>query len=343
MADGHKDIWVVVEHSGDVPLDVTYEMLEDARKLADSKRHKVCALVLGGSALPDFSQQLAEHGADNVFIGRHKLLSTYTGEPFVQALTSLCGEMLPATVILAATPNGQDLAARLAACLDVGLVSSCLQFAIGSDKNVLGVKATYGEKIYSSMACSGKRPHLFTFKPGSAGVGPANKLRSAAVTELSSLSLNTGAIATRTLAFITADPRTVDLSEADMIVGGGAGVGNKDMFGVIQELADVLGASVGGTRPAVDQGWIPHERQIGQTGKIVSPRLYIAAGISGASLHAMGIKNSEYIVALNTDGNAPIFKLAHLSAVGDLGEIVPLLVEKIRDYRKKKPMNASWS
>ena len=128
-----------------------------------------------------------------------------------------------------------------------------------------------------------------------------------------------------------------------MIVGGGAGVGTDDMFAVIQKLADVLGASVGGTRPAVDQGWILHDRQIGQTGKIVSPRLYIAAGISGASLHAMGIKDSEHIVALNTDANAPIVKLAHLSAVGDLNEVVPLLIEKITAFQKKEAQKASNS
>ena len=187
----------------------------------DSLRQKVSALTLGGPALPDFSQQLAEHGADNVYIGRHELLSTYTSEPFVQALVLLCGEFLPATVILAATPNCQDLAARLGARLDVGLVSSCLQFTIGTDKTVHGVKATHGEKVYSTMACSGKRPHLFTFKPGSVGVGPANKRRKAKVTELSTLSFNTGFPAPQTLELIPADPRTVDLTEADMIVGGG--------------------------------------------------------------------------------------------------------------------------
>jgi electron transfer flavoprotein alpha subunit len=340
MADDPKDIWVVAEHDGSTPRDVTYEMLEDARKLADSLRVKVCALVLGGPAVPDFARALAEHGADDVHVGRHELLTTYSAEPFVRVIESLCRERRPGTLIVAATPNGQDLAARIAARLDVGLISSCLQFTIGPDKNVQGVKAAYERKVYATMTCSGSTPHIFTFVPGAVGVGQPNKRRKATVAEVSLPAFDSTPTAARTLEFMPADPRTVDLSEADIIVGGGAGVGTTDMFALVQELADALGASVGGTRPAVDQGWILHERQIGQTGKIVSPRLYIAAGISGASLHAMGVKDAEHIVALNSDKNAPIFKLAHLSAVGDLKEVLPLLLDKIKSYRKQQTQKA---
>jgi electron transfer flavoprotein alpha subunit len=218
--------------------------------------------------------------------------------------------------------------------LNVGLVSYCLKFNLGSDRVIQGVKESYGGKLYSTMACCGGRPHLFTFKSGSAGVGSPNKRRKADVVELPPLTIDAACHNMQTMEFIPADPRTVDLTEADMIFAGGSGVGTQEMFAVIQELADTMGASVGGTRPAVDQGWVPFERQIGQTGKIVSPRLYIAAGISGASLHAMGIKASENIVAINTDKSAPIFDLSHCSAVGDLTEVLPLLLKKIKDHQR---------
>lgn len=337
MATGHKDIWVYVEHREGAPLEVSYEMLEDARKLADSLREKVVALVLGGPAVPDFAQAVTEHGADVVYVGCHSYLESYESETFVQALFQVCHHFQPAAVMLPATPNGQDVAARLAARLQVGLVSFCLKFAIGPDKTIQGVKEAYNGRVYATFACCGERPHLFTFKPGSAGVGAPDKRRRASVAELPPLDLTDMVRKTRTVTYIPADPHTVDLTEADMIVAGGAGVRTKEMFTLLQELADALGASVGGTRPAVDQGWIPFERQIGQTGKIVSPRLYLSAGISGASLHAMGIKDSEHIIAINTDKNAPIFKLSQLAAVGDLREVVPLLLQRLKKYRTESP------
>ncbi len=337
MAGDHKDILVLVEHREGEPLEVTYEMLEDARKLADLMGENVIACVLGGPDQPNFCRQLAEHGADRVIVCRHESLRSYVPDAVIQALTTLCHEVRPANVILPATPNGQESAARLAARLDIGLVSYCLKFAVGPDNLIQGVKESYQGKVYATFICGEKRPHLFTFKPGSVGVGPPNKRRTAEVIEIDVLPpvIADDACKTHTLAIIPADPRTVDLTEADIIVAGGAGVATLEMFDVLQELADALGASLGGTRPAVDQGWIPFQRQIGQTGKIVSPRLYIAAGISGASLHAMGIKDSEHIIAINTDKNAPIFSLAHCSAVGDLREVVPRLIAKIRKHRQQ--------
>jgi electron transfer flavoprotein alpha subunit len=330
MPEEHKDILVLVEHREETPVDVSYEMLDDARKLADSLKQQVIAVVLGGPDLPDVTRKLAVHGADRVLYGRHARLQDYETRTFVGVMAGICRDVLPATVILPATPNGQDLAARLAARLGVGLISSCLKFTLGPEKAIQGVKETHQGKVYATLSCTGPRPHLFTFKPGAVGVGPESKRRTAKATELETLCIPEETGDTRTLEFIPADPRTVDLTEADMIVGGGAGVGDRETFEQLQELADLLGASVGGTRPAVDHGWIPFERQIGQTGKIVSPRLYLAAGISGASLHTMGIKDAENIIAINTDTNAPIFKMAHLSAMNDLREVLPVLVEKLK-------------
>jgi electron transfer flavoprotein alpha subunit len=331
----NKNIWVLAEYQEGRLLDVTLEMIGDARSLADSQKQKVCVLVLGGREIPDFSPELASYGADTVMVGRHELLASYQTEVFVQVLTRMCQEYQPATLIIGATPNGQDLASRLAARLGVGLVTYCLRLQVGVDGVIIAVKEAYGRKAYATLTVCGPGPHIFTFKPGAVGVGSPQPKRRATVIDLS-LKLDEIGQKTRRIEFIHADPRTIDLSEADLVVAGGRGVGIAECFANLQALADVLGASIGGTRPAVDLGWIPFERQIGQTGKTISPQLYIAAGISGASLHTMGIKDSETIVAINTDQTAPIFKLAHLSAKGDLRLVVPLLIEKIKKHRAEK-------
>ena len=181
------------------------------------------------------------------------------------------------------------------------------------------------------MACLGAGPHLFTFKPGAVGVGKPDKRRVASEKELS-VQIDQGCLKTRVIRSIPADPRSIDLTEADMIVSGGRGVGSEEAFALLEDLAGAIGASVGGSRAAADLGWIPHDRFIGLSGKKVAPRLYLAAGISGAGYHTMGIKGSENIIAINNDKGAEIFKLAHLAIAGDFKTLLPVLTEKIRRY-----------
>ena len=332
MTKGNEHIWVLATHQDGKFSDVTFEMLADARALADKLKEKVMVLVLGADGISDGTKQLAEHGADEVYVGCQSEYAIYQTEVFVYTLEKICIDYKPSNIIIPATANGRDLAARLSARLNVGLISNCLKFQTGRDGIVQGFKETYGKKAYALMACCGARPHMFTFKPGVVGVGKPNKRRTAKEIKLEPFRQLQAKQVGRVLEQIPANPKTVDLSEADMVVAGGSGAGTKEKFGLIEELGDVLGAAVGGTRPAVDYDWIPFKRQIGQTGKIISPRLYVAAGISGASLHTMGVKDSETIIVINTDQNAEMFKLAHMGGVGDLGEVLPILIQKIKKH-----------
>jgi len=331
----NRDIWVLVCHRKSKLLDVTFEMLKDARGLGDTLKEKIVAIVLGPPETPDFSAQLAQHGADRVFIGRHPELETYQTAVFVQVLEKACHEYRPSHFILPGTLNGQDLGARLAARLGVGLVSLCVNFQVGPDGVVEANKEMYADKVYATLACGEKRPHIFTFKPGAAGVDRPDENRTAEVIDLV-VEIDMKTVKTKTLGFVPADPRTIDLMDADMIISGGRGVGSKEMFAVLRDLADTMEASLGGTRAALDHDWINHDRLIGLTGKMVAPKLYFAVGISGASYHTMGIKSSENIIALNIDKGAEIFKLAQLASVGDLKIILPLLTERLKKHLANK-------
>lgn len=334
----NKNIWVLTEHREGKLLDVTFEMLGDARRLADILKEEVIALVLGPEVLSDFGGPLAHYGADHVFYIGHPLLTTYRTDAVVVGLAKICSEHRPSNLIIPATPNGRDLAPRLAARLGVGLVTSCLRLQVGPDRVIEGTRETHEGRVYTTVTCLGARPHLFTFMPGAAGVGKKDKTKTASEKQLS-VEIEQKGIKTKVIKTMKADPRAVDLIEADKIVAGGRGAGSREAFVLLEDLADAMNASVGGSRVAADLGWIPHDRMIGLSGKKIAPRLYLAAGISGGAYHAMGIKGSENIIAINTDRGAEIFKLAHLAVAGDFQTIVPILKDKIKKYltdRQKK-------
>lgn len=329
-----KHIWVLGEHREGVLQDVTLELVSDARKLADKLNEEVHVLLLGRTDLHKLTDPLGLYGVDRVYLVQHQLLEPYTTDAYVQVCADLCRRYHPSIFLIPATVNGQDLAPRLAARLRTGLASHALNFTINREGLLETTREVYSGKVYSTVVCPFSKPQMATMRPGVADKikleNPRNPTIISVIPEL-----HPERIRTRVLELIPADPKTIDLSESERIIAGGRGVGGKEGFELLQELADVLGASLGASRVAVDQGWVPYEHQIGQTGKTVKPKLYMAVGISGASHHIMGMKDSECIIAINTDRNAEIFKIAHLSVVADIREVIPILTEKLKCLKLK--------
>ena len=236
-------------------------------------------------------------------------------------------------IMLAATGGGQDLASRLAARLRVPHASDCISFQVTAGGALAAVRPAYGGQAHQVVGLRGRQPWVITLRPGAAGVGRATAGRRADVERVVP-EIAPERLSVRVIGLVEADPATIDLAEAELVVAGGRGAGGPDGWKQIQGLAEALGASLGATRPAVDQGWAPFDRQIGQTGKTVKARLYVACGISGASQHTLGMQQSEVIVAINTDKSAPIMKMAHLALVGDLRAVIPALVRRIRTLRR---------
>lgn len=321
-------VWVLAEQRAGQLQEVSLELVSEGRKLADKLGEQLCA-VIAGSDIAELAQPLVHLGADKVWLVDSPLLASYCPELYTDALVQLMEANCPAIVLSGDTAIGQDLAPRLAARMKTGLVTECTALSLDQEGLVSQTKPSYGGKASSTVVCPKARPQMATVKPGIMDIGVPDPSRTAEVVRITPEF--SGEFKTRVLDFIKADPKTVSITEAESIVAGGGGAGKVENWQLIEELAEALGASLAASRVAVDAGWVTSDRQIGQTGKTVSPRLYIGCGISGAIQHTMGMKDSKLIIAINKDRNAPIFKLADVKVVGDLLEIVPAITQQLHE------------
>lgn len=325
-------VWVVAEHSQDELLEVTLEMLGEGRKVASKLGHELTAVLLGrGVAV--LCEPLGHYGAERVYLVEHTLLSPYTTDAHAAALTWLIRRWQPSIVLLGATANGQDLAPRVAARLRTGLVPDCVTLKVNSHGVLEMTRPTYRDKSYTTVVCPDARPIMATVRPGVIGTHKPDMLRRAEVVECA-VELHPASVRTRVAGCIKADPATVDIAEAEVVVEGGLGVGQAGRWALIEELARAVGGSVGGSRMAMDAGWIPRERLVGLTGKSIASRLVISCGISGAMQHMAGLKDAKTLVAINKDRNAPILKQADLGVVADMHALIPALVEELCETRR---------
>jgi len=324
------DIWVLVEHKNGYPQQVTFEMLGEAGRIAALLRTSVMAVALG-LGLQGLPDSLGPHGAEQVLLAEAACLEPYTTDAHAAVLETLLRARNPKLLLIADSHLGRDLAPRLAARLGTGLVTGCTSVTADPEGNLQAVEPVY-RQMQATMRFGPQRPAIATLRPGVVGVErPLAGARP--VVESISVDEATCHSRTRVLRVLEADPKTVDLAEADLIVAGGRGVGGAGGWPLVEELAEALGASVGGSRVPADQGCIPYTRVIGQSGKFVAPRLYVAAGISGASQHTSGVRDARCVVAVNRDRGAPILRMADLALVGDLHEVLPLAAEKVREAR----------
>jgi electron transfer flavoprotein alpha subunit len=322
-----NDVLVVAEIRDGALKKISLEMLGEGRNIADQLGGDVQAVALG-HGVADVATTLAHYGAQKIFVADDPSLENYTAEGYTNVLANLVKQTRPALVLLGATTAGKDLAPRLAARLAVGLASDCTGFAV-QDGEVLMTRPIYAGKAIATIKEAG-RPYMATIRPNIFAAPEADTSRAA---EVENIPADAGEIRAKVLEMIMEAGERVELTEADIVVSGGRGLKAPEHFALIEELADVLGAAVGASRATVDAGWKDHSYQVGQTGKVVTPTLYIACGISGAIQHLAGMKTSKYIVAVNKDPEAPIFKVADYGIVGDLFKVVPVLAEEFKKMK----------
>jgi len=328
-----KGVWVLVEQQDGKLRDGSLEVVGEGRKIADKMNEDISAVIMG-SITDEQGRLLAQYGANRILSIEHPALTPYSVEIHTQVLSDIIEKHSPDVVLLVHTANRADLACRLAARLETGLVTSCDRVDVSSEKLLVQTKLVYGGKASATFVCSSVRPQMATINPDALELRTPDAEAAAEVTRLK-VSLELGKPQTQTVDFIQGDPRAIDLTEAEIVTAGGIGLGSQSNFKLIEELAEVIGGTVGATRRVVDEEWVTTEKQIGLTGKMVKPKLFIACGISGAIQHTMGMKDSRKVVAINIDRNAPIFKIADVGVVGDVLEVLPLLITELRETLAK--------
>ena len=335
------EVWVFAEQEDGTLHDVVLELCGKARELADQLNVKVGA-VLPGSHVEDLSKRLIAQGVDNVYLVDDPRLGHFQTKPYARVLCSLIEKHRPQIVLYGATAMGRDLAPRVASEVRAGMTADCTDLEISDvadprtkvvhEKLLLQIRPAFGGNIIATIVNYDQWPQMATVREGVMALKPVSEYRQGNVIR-EKVDLDDMLFAVK-LIERHIEPRKVNLKGARVIVAGGGGVGSRDDFKMIYELAGAIGGAVGASRAAVDSGFIGKEHQIGQTGTTVRPALYIAAGISGAVQHRAGMEESAKIIAINTDREAPIFSVAHYGIVGDLKKVIPMMIQALRDRRK---------
>ena len=328
VSDSHHGVWVFAEQRGGRLKSAGYELLSKGRQLADTLETELCAICFGHSIAE--VEQLIAYGADKVYLMDNPALASNQDDLYTRGLVELIQKYKPEIVIAAATSLGRSFIPRVAATLKTGLTADCTGLEIDPETGLLlQTRPTFGGNIMATIICQTKRPQMSTVRPRVFKKKAPDKRRKGQIIKVD---FNKEAITSRTrlLSFVEDITEKVKLEEANIIISGGRGLGKAENFGLLEELAKVMGAALGSSRPPVDDGWISYPHQVGQTGKTVCPKLYIACGISGAVQHLAGMQTSDIIVAINDDPRAPIFEVATYGIVGDLFKVVPMMIEKLK-------------
>lgn len=323
-----QGVWIFAEQREGTLHPVSLELLGKAQDLAADLDQEVAAVLLGYQ-VSGLSRTLIQHGANKVYLSEHKALKDYRSVAYTKVLEEVIKAEKPNILLMGATHIGRDLAPRLSRRVAVGLTADCTELTIDpKEKILLQTRPAFGGNVMATIANRYSRPQMASVRPGVMEAKPKPRNKGKVIKHKTSLTEKE--IGTRILEIVKEAKKAVNLSDAKVIVAGGRGVGDAGGFKILSKLASVVGGEIAGTRVAVEEGWIPVERQIGQTGQSVHPELYIACGISGAIQHRAGIMNSRYIVAVNRDPRAPIFQVADWGIVGDLHEVLPIMIEQIK-------------
>lgn len=328
-----KDLWVFVETNEDgTAKNVGIELLTPGKMMAGKQGGALVAVVIGNN-VDEAVKAASEHGADKVIVVDGPEYAHYTTDAYAIALCTLLEKYGPTSMLIGATNNGRDLGPRVSCRLKTGLTADCTGLDIDEESgNVAWTRPAFGGNLMATILCPDHRPQIGTVRPGVFKKSDAGEAKAEIIKE--DIHVDAKDIRTQILELIKeADGENVDLEGAEIIVSGGRGVGGPEGFEPVKALADALGGVVGASRAAVDAGWIAHAHQVGQTGKTVGPKLYIACGISGAIQHVAGMSGSDCIVAINKDPEAPIFDIADYGVVGNLFEVLPVLTEEIKKAR----------
>jgi electron transfer flavoprotein alpha subunit len=327
----YRGVWVVAEHLHGRFRRGTYELLGRGRELADKRGVELSAVLLG-DRIEGLTPDLIAHGADKVYMAQDPVLAHYRTGPYTDVLAGMINQRKPEIVLVSATPQGRDLAPRVAARISAGLTADCTGLDIDDEEGLLvQTRPAFGGNLMATIVCRQARPQMATVRPGVMKALAADASRAGEIVTIP-VHLDERSVVAKIVEIVQQEgDAQINLQDAQIIVSGGRGLGKPENFALIRDLADALGGAVGASRAAVDAGWIPAYHQVGQTGRTVQPKLYIACGISGAVQHLAGMGSSDVIVAINKDPSAPIFNVATYGIVGDLFEVVPALAKKLRE------------
>ena len=333
-----NSIWVFIEHTDGVIAEVSLELTGKARELADPLGYEVVGLLCGHN-VDALAAEVIAHGADRVILADHEELALYRTLPYARVAIEEIRKRKPEIFLIGGTPNGRDFAPRVASALRCGLTADCTELQIGdyhvkkddkTYKNLLfQIRPAFGGNLIATIVNPNTRPQMATVREGVMRKPAADASRKGSVEKITPVFGPEDLV----LEVLSRQVRksTINLKDSPVIVAGGAGVTTADEFALLRELANLLGGEVGASRAAVDAGLVERAHQVGQTGTTVRPRLYVAAGISGAIQHRAGMDQSSKIIAINTDPNAPMFQIAHYRIVGDVGEVLPLIIKTLRE------------
>lgn len=336
----YKGVFIYAQQVDGEISPIAYELLGKAKDLAADLDTQVTAVLLG-SNIKGLADSLAEYGADRVIVVDDPVLETYRTEPYAQALTAVINEYKPEIMLVGATAIGRDLGPRVSARVGTGLTADCTKLEIGDfplnplpnkeqkHNQLLMTRPAFGGNTIATIACPDNRPQMATVRPGVMQKIDPVKGAKAEVVEFNP-ELKENKCYVEILDIVKEVAEVADIQQAKILVSGGRGVGSKENFKILQDLADALGGTVSCSRAVVDNGWMPKDLQVGQTGKTVRPNVYFAIGISGAIQHTAGMEESDIIIAINKDESAPIFDVADYGIVGDLNKIVPLITEAVK-------------
>jgi len=327
--DVWSGVWVIIEYSDGKVAPVGWELLGEGRKLANVIGCGLCAVVTGNSVDSVISEAFA-YGAEKVYVIDHPVLKDYRTEPFAEAITSLVKKYQPEIILMGATSMGRDVFPAIATKLQTGLTADCTVLGIDPETKLLQqTRPAFGGNIMATILCKTRRPQMSTVRPRVMEMPERVDGREGELIR-EEFSFEESDFRTKVLEFITADAKSAFLDKAEIIVSVGLGLGAKRNMVLAEELAEVLGATIAGSRGAVEAGWLTHDQQVGQSGTTIRPKVYIAIGISGAIQHLVGMQTSDFIIAINNDPEASILKVANYGIVGDLFQIVPALTAEFK-------------
>ena len=330
----YKGVWVYVEQIDGHIRGVSHELVGEGRKLADAMKQELAAVLIGNN-VEALAKDLFASGADKVYLVEGPEFNHYTTDAFTITVTDLINTYRPSVILLGATNDGRDLAPRVACRVGTGLTADCTGLDIDAETGLVGwTRPAFGGNIMATILCPDHRPQMGTIRPKVFKRPVADYSKNGEIVKVAS-KVKAEDIRTKFIELLQVCTSSCNLEEAEIIVSGGRGMNKPENFKLIEDLAEVLGATVGASRAAVDAGWKPALHQVGQTGKTVGPKIYIACGISGAIQHLAGMSSSDVVIAINKDADAPIFKMADYGIVGDVMEVVPILIEELKKARER--------
>lgn len=330
----YRGVWVYIEHSEGEPANVSWELLGAGQKLAASLGVDLCSVIIGDK-VEHLCDESFTYGASVVYIMDAPVYHFYRTKTYNDAICHLVNKYKPEILLMGATGTGRDLAGAVATKLNTGLTADCTGLDVDEKRNLLQTRPAFGGNIMATIFTERTRPQMSTVRPHVMPL-PCKDTSNKGNIILESFNIREEDVAVKVLEVIKDQKAECDLGAAEVIVSGGRGMQGPENFGLLQQLADGLGGVVGCSRAVVEAGWMPQERQVGQTGKTVRPKIYIACGISGAIQHLVGMQNSDVIIAINQDRNAPIFEVATYGIVGDVFQVVPAIIENINELRSGK-------